>query len=140
MKRRLSIRWKLILSTFTLVLGITCGLGIVFHVRTHAHLLAQLEKTLETKCDEVLSVLEGEGSALTLQELFAIETNYRYSPYTYFYQVWDGSGRVRARSSNLGEATLPAPGPLLVNAPPGGVLLDDAPSRRREAGRAGPHP
>lgn len=125
MTPRLSIRWKLILSTFTPAVAVACGLIVLLNVRTHAQLLGHLEKTLETKCDEVLSVFAGGGSALTLDALFAIETNYRFSPYTYFYQVTDGQGRVLAVSRNLGERTLPVPGELMRERESGRVLVED---------------
>ena len=112
MRKTLSIRWKLILSTFAGVLGIVSGLIVTFQVRTYEHMLAELEKTLETKCDEVLTVLEKDGSPLTLETLLAVETNYRFSPYVYFYQISDVRGRLRMKSSNLGDATLPFPAGL----------------------------
>ena len=112
MRKTLSIRWKLILSTFAGVLGIVSGLIVTFQVRTYEHMLAELEKTLETKCDEVLTVLGKDGSPLTLETLLAVETNYRFSPYVYFYQISDVRGRMRMKSSNLGDATLPFPAGL----------------------------
>ncbi len=126
MTRRLSIRWKLTLSTFALAVAIASGLMIVFHLRTQAQLLGQLEKTLETKCDEVLSVLTGGGSQLTLEALLAIETNYRFSPYTYFYQVATEDGRPVARSKNLGEARLPVPSALAGDEEADRVRIEEA--------------
>jgi len=127
MSRRLSIRWRLILSTFALVLAIACGLIAILHARTHDHLLGQLGKTLERRCDEVRSVLRAEGSPLTFDTLFTIETNYRFPPYTYFYQIADRSGRVLARSHNLRDNSLPVPPSLIAAGGPAGVLVEDVP-------------
>jgi two-component system OmpR family sensor kinase len=108
-RRTLSIRWKLILSTFAAVLGITGGLVVFFSVRTYQHLAGELEHHLVTRCDEVLTVLSRDPSPRTLETLFDIKTSYRFSPYTYFYQILDHSGRTVAKSANLRDATLPLP-------------------------------
>jgi two-component system OmpR family sensor kinase len=125
MTRTLSIRWRLILSTFAAVLGITGGLVVLFSVRTYQHLAGELEHHLVTRCDEVLTVLSHDPSPHTLETLFDIETSYRFSPYSYFYQVLDLNGRTVAKSANLRDATLPLPA-----RPPGEagerVVIEDA--------------
>jgi signal transduction histidine kinase len=76
-----------------------------------ASALRQVEGTLETKCDEVITVLQNAAGHITLEEFFVIETNYRFAPHKYFYQVWDAQRRILARSENLGDARLPIPEP-----------------------------
>ena len=109
MTRRLSLRWRLILFSWSLALGTALALLAVLQHRNHRQLLAQVEKTLETKCDEVITLLRDRASPLTLSEFLKIETNYRFSPYTYFYVIRDGKGGVVARSANLGGLALPLP-------------------------------
>jgi heavy metal sensor kinase len=109
MRSRLSIGSRLILTSWSLALGCAVLLTLAFFVRTRHQLLQQLEKTLETKCDEVITVLESEIPHPTLEEFLRIETNYRFTPYTFFYQIADGSGEILAKSENLGEGRLPLP-------------------------------
>src|SRR5262245_42955869 len=59
--------------------------------------------------------------------LFAIETSERFSPYSYFYQIADGSGRVLIKSDNLGSAALPVPRGLVGGERPVRVVIEDAP-------------
>lgn len=109
MKSRISLRWRLILLSGSLAFGTALALTTLIHLRSQRHLLQQLEKTLEWKCDEVISVLERVGPFSALEEFFVIETNYRFSPYTYFYQLLDADWQILARSQNLGEVKLPVP-------------------------------
>jgi signal transduction histidine kinase len=108
--KRISLRWKLILVSGSLAVGIALILSMALQLRSERAILQQLEKTLETKCDEVITVIESEGGHPTLQDFFIIETKYRYTPYTYYYQVSDGANRILARSENLGDRLLPIPG------------------------------
>src|SRR5262245_55259257 len=98
MARRLSIRWKLIFTSCAAALGLCVVLGSYFYRHHRASVFGQMEKTLETKCDEVITVLETGGDPLTLEQFLRIETSYRFSPYVYFYQVSDRTGRILARS------------------------------------------
>ena len=109
MKKRISLRWKLILFSGSLAFGIALVLSVLLHLRGQRQVLQQLEKTLETKCDEVITVVESSATHRTLEDFFLIETNYRYTPYTYYYQIGDGHGRIVARSQNLGDFELPIP-------------------------------
>jgi heavy metal sensor kinase len=114
-RKRISIRRRLTLVSWSLALVTAVVLALVFHLRTRANLLAEVERTLGTKCDEVITVLESRAPHPTLEEFLwvEIETNYRSSPYAYVYQVSDAEGRVLARSANLGDAVLPVAGPRL---------------------------
>jgi len=107
--KRISLRWRLILVSCSLAFGTTLVLTSLVHLRSQHQILHQLEKRLETKCDEVLTVLAGSPSHPTLDDFFRVETSYRFTPYTYFYLILDAQGRTFARSQNLGEATLPIP-------------------------------
>lgn len=109
MKKRLSLRWKLILLSWFLAFGTGLVLTILLHLRSQAHLLDQLEKTLASKCDEVISVLKSDYLHPAIDEFLVVETNYRGSPQKYFYQIIDAQGRILARSENLGDALLPIP-------------------------------
>lgn len=68
--------------------------------------MQQLEKTLRTRVDEVITVLGTGAPYLTLEEFLLIETK---DAETYFYDIRDVNGRVLARSKNLGAAELPPP-------------------------------
>jgi signal transduction histidine kinase len=103
------LRWRLILFAWFLAFAIALFLSVLLHLRSERRLLGQIDKTLETKCDEVITVLEAEEPLLTLVEFLAIETDYRYSPYTYYYQIRDAEGRHLAGSTNLGTTPLPLP-------------------------------
>jgi two-component system OmpR family sensor kinase len=107
--RSFSLRWRLILLSWSLALGAALVLTTLLHLYTQRQLLSLLERTLETKCDEVITVLENAASHLTLEEFFVIETDYRFTPHIYFYQIRDARGRILARSENLGDAELPLP-------------------------------
>ena len=109
MRSRVSLRWRLILFSWSLALATALFLAGLLHLRTERQLLAQLEKTLETKCDEVITLLTNDAPYPLLQEFLLIETNYRFSPYTYFYVIRDTQGIVVARSANLGDRDLPLP-------------------------------
>src|SRR5262249_22662902 len=107
--RRLPIRWKLTGSAFAVTLAIALVLAGVFQRRTRGHLLAHLEDTLDAKADEVQSVLDTSSGPPAIGALFGIETTYRASPYTYFFQITDVHGRVFLRSANLKDTTLSLP-------------------------------
>ena len=109
MKKRLSLRWRLILLSGSLALGTALILTVHLHLRTQRQLLQQIEKSLEWKCDEVITVLESGAPRPTLEEFLLIETNYRFSPFTYYYQIVDLEGRILVRSKNLGDVELPIP-------------------------------
>jgi signal transduction histidine kinase len=109
MRKRISLRWKLILLSWSLALGTALVLTVLFHFRNRDQLLHQLERTLEWKCDEVITVFESHSSRLMLEEFFHVETNYRSSPHTYFYQIAEAGGRILARSENLGDFEFPIP-------------------------------
>ncbi len=109
MRKRISLRWRLILVSWSVALCTTVVVAVLLHLRTQRQLLEQLEKTLEMKGDEVISVLESAPAHPSLEDFLLIETKYRFSPYTYFYQVRDGQGRTLARSENLGDVELPLP-------------------------------
>lgn len=106
--RRLSLRWRLTLLSGLVALGTALLLVVLFHSHTRYELLSQLEGTLGTKCDEVITVLESPMEPM-LHAFLLIETRYRASPYTYFYQIVDAGGRVTIRSTNLGDVLLPIP-------------------------------
>lgn len=106
---RISLRWKLILLSWSLAFGTALALGVPLYVRSERQLLQQLEKTLETKCDEVITLLESAPAHPALDDFFVIETRFRFSPYTYFYQIRDAQGRTLARSQTLGNGELPIP-------------------------------
>jgi heavy metal sensor kinase len=108
-KARISLRWRLILLSGSLAVGIALVLTVLIQIRSERQLLDQLEKTLETKCDEVITVLESAAVYPALEEFLLIETDYRFSPYTYFYQIGDGQDRILMRSENLGSVELPLP-------------------------------
>lgn len=103
---RLSLRWRLTLFSWSLAFGTTLVLILLLHLRTQHQLLDQLEKTLRTRVDEVITVLESGASDLTLEEFLLIETK---DAATYFYDIRDVRGRVLARSRNLGGVGLPLP-------------------------------
>jgi len=108
-RKRISLRWRLILLSGSLAFGTALVLITLLHLRAQRQLLQQLEKTLETKCDEVITVLKRADPYLTLEDFLVIETNYRFSPYTYFYEIRDAQGRLLVRSQNLGGVELPIP-------------------------------
>jgi len=105
---RLPIRWRLILVAWSLASATAVVLTLLSYSHTRRELLEQLESTLETKCDEVITVLNSSPLAM-LERFLLIETRYRFSPYEYFYQVSDEGGRLLVRSSNLNGASLPLP-------------------------------
>lgn len=106
---RVSLRWRLILVSWSLAFTIALVLSTLLHTLSERQLLGQLEKTLQGKCDEVITVLENPDPHLALEEFLAIETDYRLTTAAYYYQVRDGLGRTLARSENLGGAELPLP-------------------------------
>ena len=105
-KPTLSLRWRLVLSSWSLALATAVVFTLLFHLRTERQLLQQLERTLRTRLDEVALVLGSGASYPTLEEFLLIETK---NADTYFYDVRDVQGRVLARSSNLGGIGLPWP-------------------------------
>lgn len=107
--RVLSLKWRLTLVAGALAVGCAAVLTIAHHVYTRRELQGQLEKTLATKCDEVITVLQRPAGSLTLSEFLWIETHYRSTPYAFFYQVSDSRGRLIAKSGNLADHTLPMP-------------------------------
>lgn len=106
---RISLRWRLTLFSWSLAFGIALVLTVLLHLRTQRQYLQALEKTLESRCDEVITVLESRNPHPTIEELFVIETRTRLSPSTYFYNIRDLQGRTVFRSENLGGADLPLP-------------------------------
>ena len=109
MSKRISLRWKLILLSWFLALGTSLLLTTLLHQRSEHQLLEQLEKTLTSKCDEVISVLESTELHTVLEEFLDIETRYRWSPHIYFYQISNIQGDILAQSQNLAGAALPIP-------------------------------
>ncbi len=110
MTKRIPLRWKLILVAWSLAFGIAVVLIGVVLLRSQDQLLHQVEKTLEWKCDEVITVLQSPEAHGVLQEFLDLETDYRSSPNTYYYQIWNADGRVFAQSQNLADVELPTPG------------------------------
>lgn len=99
--KTLSIRWKLVLPIMTMVAVAASLLVLLYHSRTRAQLLRQLERTLMTKCEEVQAVL---GSGATREELGAfveVETSCISTPYDYFYEIKDAEGEILLASRNL---------------------------------------
>jgi two-component system OmpR family sensor kinase len=135
-RRGISLRWRLILSAWLLAFGCALLLGAQLHRHNERRLLGQLEKTLATKCDEVITVLGADSPQLTLAEFLAIETDYRYSTSTFYYQIRDKDARTLARSATLGSADLPLP-PLSADAgPQGSIDLRTEPSPLRSGKEA----
>jgi len=108
-RKRISLRSRLILLSWSLAFGTALVLTVLLHLRTQRQLLRQLERTLETKCDEVITVLKSAVLYPMLEEFLVIETDYRSSPYTYFYEIRDAQGRLLVRSPNMGDRELPIP-------------------------------
>ena len=92
MTKKMPLRWRLILIAWSLAFGIAVVLIGVLHSRNRDQLLHQVEKTLEWKCDEVITVLQSTEAHGMLQEFLDLETNYRSSPHTYFYQIRNARG------------------------------------------------
>ncbi len=110
MTKRIPLRWRLILVAWSLAFGIAVVLIGVVLLRSQDQLLHHVEKTLEWKCDEVITVLQSPEAHKVLQEFLDLETDYRSSPNTYYYQIWNADGHVFARSQNLADVELPTPG------------------------------
>ena len=110
MTKKMPLRWRLILIAWSLAFGIAVVLIGVLHSRSQDQLLHQVEKTLEWKCDEVITVLQSTEAHGMLQEFLDLETDYRSSPHTYFYQIRNARGHLLARSQNLADVELPTPG------------------------------
>jgi signal transduction histidine kinase len=101
-----TLRWRLILFSWSLAFGTALVLTVLLHVRTRRQLLQQLEKNLEARFAEVVIVLQSGQSYPTLQEFLHIETT---NAPTYFYDIRDVQGRALARSENLRGVELPLP-------------------------------
>jgi two-component system, OmpR family, sensor kinase len=106
--KRVSLRSKLILASGSLAFVTALILGTVLHLRTERQMLQQVDKTLETRCDEVITVLESPTRHPALKDFLVIETASRSNPNTYLYQLRDARGRILLRSENL-DAELPMP-------------------------------
>ena len=105
---RVSLRWRLIFVSWSLAFTIALVLSALLHTLSERQLLGELERKLETKCDEVVTVLESTYPHLALEDFLVIETRYRFTTATYYYQIRDGHDRNLARSQNLGGAEPPA--------------------------------
>jgi two-component system OmpR family sensor kinase len=109
-KRGISLRWRLILYGWFLALATALGLSVPVYLAAERKLFDELATILETKCYEVVTVLEAEEQWLALDEFLQIETEHRGTARTYYYQIRDGTGATLARSRNLGAAELPRTG------------------------------
>ncbi len=127
MSSGISLRWKLILISGSLALLTALVLGAVLHQRTQRQLLHQVEKTLESKCDEAVTVLQNPNPHLTINDLLVIETNYRNPTAAYYYQIRDASLRTMVRSANLGAVGLPIPESLQQETSTGQVYFRTVP-------------
>jgi two-component system, OmpR family, sensor kinase len=101
-----TLRWRLILFSWSLAFGTALLLTVLLHARTRRQLLQQLERNLESRFAEVVIVLQSGQSYPTLQEFLHIETT---NAPTYFYDIRDAQGRSVAISENLGGFELPQP-------------------------------
>jgi two-component system OmpR family sensor kinase len=108
-KRGISLRWRLILYGWFLALATALGLSVPVYLAAERKLFDELATILETKCYEVVTVLEAEEQWLALDEFLQIETEHRGTARKYYYQIRDGTGATLARSRNLGAAELPLP-------------------------------
>jgi signal transduction histidine kinase len=124
-KRGISLRWRLILYGWFLALATALGLSVPVYLAAERKLFDELATILETKCYEVVTVLEAEEQWLALDEFLQIETEHRGTARTYYYQIRDGTGATLARSRNLGAAELPRTGAA--------SLADGSPEIRTEA-------
>jgi len=104
--RPIPLRWKLTLFAWALagIVGLILIASLIADSRRD--LLRQIDLTLETKCDEVITLLTRGEQFAAIERFFAIETSYRFSKTAYFYQISDSTGRILARSENLGDANL----------------------------------
>jgi two-component system OmpR family sensor kinase len=109
-KRGISLRWRLILYGWFLALATALGLSVPVYLAAERKLFDELATSLETKCYEVVTVLEAKEQWLALDEFLQIETEHRGTARTYYYQIRDGTGATLARSRNLGAAELPRTG------------------------------
>lgn len=125
MKRRISLRWRLILLSGSVAFGSELVLSALLHLRVQRQLRQQLETRLESRCDEVISLLESAPAHPTLENFFVTQTE--FAPHTYFYQICDAQWRILARSQNLGDVELPIPGDWKGGDLGGLVLFQTAP-------------
>ena len=109
MKHRISLRWRLILAAWLQAAAIAALIGVLLFAQSRQHLRNQLDSTLGTKADEVITILARPDAFRLLGDFFIIETKYRFSLSDYFYQISDETGQILARSENLGEFALPLP-------------------------------
>lgn len=106
MSRRISLRWRLVLFSWSLAFGMALVLTVVLQARTRRYLLRELEKNLETRCDEVVTVLQSGATYRTLEGFLHIET---LNAPAYLYGVRDVHGQVLVRSENLAGRDLSLP-------------------------------
>jgi signal transduction histidine kinase len=126
--KRLSLRWKLILLSGSLALLTTIVVGTTLDLRAKEQLLEQLGKSLETKCDEVITVLEHPDPSPTIEEFLIIETSYRFTRHRYYYQIRDVSGGTLVRSTNIERVSLPLPAAWHHGEPARAVVVETVPS------------
>jgi heavy metal sensor kinase len=106
---KISLRWKLILFSACLALGTELVASGLLYLRFQRQLHRQIEKSLERRRDEVVTVLKRADSHPTLEEFLLVQTSPPSAADTYFYEIRDGQGRSLARSQNLGNVELPIP-------------------------------
>jgi len=109
LRKRTSLRRRLVFVAWLQAAGVSVLLVVLLHLHNQGHLRDQLDKMLETRCDEVITILGQPDAFRVIGEFFLVETQYRYSSNAFFYQISDDAGQILARSENLGNATLPRP-------------------------------
>lgn len=132
MKTPISLRRRLTLLSCSLAFGIALVVTILLHLRNERQLLLHLEKTLETRAHEVITVLQSGRPYPTLEEFLLIETK---DADTYFYTIRDAQGRILARSRNLAGRELPMPSGWRPGDEAPAVHLHTAPHPVSSAGR-----
>jgi signal transduction histidine kinase len=96
------------LPVLVLAAFVAGALAVLAHLRTRAQLTRALETSLETKAEEVQSVLSAGPARVELASFLELETSYRSSPYEYFYELSGPAGEPLHSSDNLLEAGLAA--------------------------------